>query len=152
MDFNYIKEYITDFDLVKTNFIEVAKDCFKFDGTLNRTKFWTYTLGISVVCFLVNSLVGIIFRGSMIGNILGFVIGVASFVIQVGPCMRRLRDAGKSPHFVWCIFPGVMCCIPPFIPIVFFFFKSVGEEAPAPVAPAEQPAAEQPQDQPPAGN
>ena len=167
MDFDYIKSYLSDFDQIKANFIEVAKECSKFDGTLNRTKFWTYTLGLSIVCFIINTIISIIFRGSMVGNIISAVVGIASFVIQVGPIMRRLRDAGKSPWLVLCIFPGlILCCIPPIVPLVFFFYKSVGDEAEATVSTtattAEHPAQaeqgaqpaqpEQPNNQPPAGN
>ncbi|MBP5469481.1 MAG: DUF805 domain-containing protein [Candidatus Riflebacteria bacterium] len=171
MDFDYIKAYLSDFDQIKENFIEVAKECNKFDGKLNRTKFWTYALGISLVCFIINSIISIIFRGAMVGNIITGIIGIASFVIQVGPIMRRLRDAGKNPLLVLCIFPGCfLCCIPPFVPLVFCFYKSEGEETPtttvsttattaehpaqadqpAQAAPTEQPT--QPQDQPPTGN
>ena len=147
MDFDYIKEYITDFDSIKSNFIEVAKDCFTFNGTLNRTKFWTYSLLLTVINVLANSLVGFIFRGSLIGQIISGIIGLAIFVIQIGPCMRRLRDAGKNPYYVFCIVPGfIFCCIPPFIPLIFCCYKTVGEEEPAPTTstptdqPAEQPA------------
>ena len=164
MDFDYIKSYLSDFDQVKENFIEVAKECSKFDGRLNRTKFWTYALGISIVCFLINSIISIIFRGSLVGNIITSVVGIASFVIQVGPIMRRLRDAGKNPLLVLCIFPGcILCCIPPFVPLVFCFYKSEGDETQAPTTvsttattaehPAQENSSEQSsQDQPPTGN
>ncbi len=163
MDFDYIKEYLSNFDLVKANALEVMKESFKFDGNLNRTKFFTFYVFITLVIMIVvtvSSLISIIpFVGWILGILLGFV-ALGLFWMLLGPWTCRLRDAGYGPiQFCWFL----LCIVGGIVPFVITFFKSANEEAPAaqPAAqPTEQPAAqpaaqpaEQPQNQePPANN
>lgn len=100
MDFGYIKNYVTNFNLVKANFMEVLKDCFVFDGKLNRTKFWTYIFGISIL--------------SSILSVIPFVKVIAPLVLlamSFGPTMRRLIDAGRSKWLVLLGVPGILAAI-----------------------------------------
>lgn len=135
MDFNYIKEYLSDFDLVKSNFLEVLKNCFNFAGRLNRTKFFTFSCGLSVISIILSALcvlpvVGRIFQ------ILAIILPLIYCVILIGPTACRLRDAGYSPwHLLWYLtfFFSI-------VPCVLVFFKSKDAEAAAPAAetPAEE--------------
>ena len=100
MDFEYIKNYVTNFDLVKANFMEVLKDCFVFDGTLNRTKFWTYAVGISIL----SSILAVI-------PFIKIIAPIALFAMCVGPTMRRLIDAGRSKWLVLLGAPLILVSI-----------------------------------------
>ena len=154
-DFNFadVKEFFSDFNQIKSNFVEVAKNCFDFKSNLNRTKYFSYTLPLCVVSCLINGICMMVFgnqsmAGSLIIGIVNFVIGI----ITLGPAVCRLRDTGNSLWLLLCAFPGSCCVLPLlfFLYIMFFVGSHNGAEVPA-VQPA-QPAEQQPQDQPPAGN
>ena len=155
-DFNFdaVKEFLCDFPQIKSDFVEVAKNCFDFKSNLNRTKYFSYTLPLSIVSFLITSIVTIIFGAqSMTGSLINGIIGIAIGIITIGPVVCRLRDTGNSLWLLLCAFPGVLCCGLPllfFMYIMFFVGSHNGTEVPV-AQPAEQPA-EQPQDQPPAQN
>ena len=137
----------------KADFLEVLKECFKFDGTLNRTKFWTYSLVLFLASFLFNGCIQVV--GKVINNniimlvigLISFIVSVAIWAITLGPAIRRLRDGGFSP-LLYLV--ALVPCIGQVALIVLLCLPSKDGAAVA-TAPA-QPAAEQPQDQPPAGN
>ena len=133
----------------KADFLEVMKECFKFDGTLNRTKFWTYSLVLFVASFLLNGCIQVV--GKVINNniimivigLLSFIISVAIWAITLGPAIRRLRDGGFSP---WLYLVGLVPCVGGIGLLVLLCLPS--KEGAAVAAAPAQPAAEQP----PAGN
>ncbi len=133
----------------KADFLEVLKECFKFDGTLNRTKFWTYSIILSLASFIVNTVLQTVGKitGSnaiiIIVGIISFIIGIAVWVITLGPTIRRLRDGGFSP----CLYALILIpCLGGLAVLVLLCLPSKEGMAPA------QPATQQPQDQPPAQN
>lgn len=149
-----IKEFFSDFNQIKSNFVEVAKNCFDFKSNLNRTKYFSYTLPLCVVSFVIYALSMIIFgtqslTGSLINGLVGIVIGI----ITLGPAVCRLRDTGNSLWLLLCAFPGTCCILPLvfFMYIMFFVGSHNGAEVPAAQPAPEQPQ-NQPQDQPPAQN
>ena len=155
MDFDYIKEYLSNFDLVKANAIEVTKDCFKFDGTLNRTKYFTYSVFLCIVGMIVGLIATLVGFIPIVGWIIALVAYLAMLpliAMAIGPMVRRIRDTGKDLLVpILCLFPGIILCgLPTIYTVIVLFSRSANEEAPATVA--AQPAAEHPQDQPPAQN
>lgn len=100
MDFEYIKNYVTNFNLVKANFMEVLKDCFVFDGKLNRTKFWTYAFGLSIASCILACI-----------PVINVIAPIALGVMGIGPTMRRLIDAGRSKWLVFLAVPGLLASI-----------------------------------------
>lgn len=100
MDFDYIKNYVTDFNQVKANFMEVLKDCFVFDGKLNRTKFWTYAFGLSIASCILACI-----------PVINVIAPIALGVMGIGPTMRRLIDAGRSKWLVFLAVPGLLASI-----------------------------------------
>lgn len=122
-DFGYVKNYVTDIEAVKANFFEVLKECFKFDGTLNRTKFWTYgiilglvTAIVSVVIIGVFSLIPLL--GTFLGALVSGLIGLVALVFGIGPQCRRLRDAGFNPLLVVLELISFICGLCSFIPLI----------------------------------
>ena len=117
MDFDYIKNYVTDIDSIKANFFEVLKECFQFSGTMNRTKFWTYSIVIGIVVSVLSIVLGFV---PLLGWLASFLIGVLGFAICLGPSARRLRDAGFPPAALFAhiliglgaFIIAVLCCFP----------------------------------------
>ncbi|MBQ2593060.1 MAG: DUF805 domain-containing protein [Candidatus Riflebacteria bacterium] len=149
-NFNEVKGFFGDFNQIKSNFVEVAKNCFDFKSNLNRTKYFSYTLPFCVLSFLVNGIcMAILGSQSMVGYIITGILGLVIGIITLGPAVCRLRDTGNSLWLLLCAFPGIFCCGIPtlFLMYIMFFVGSHNGGEPA----VAQPAA-QPQDQPPAGN
>lgn len=117
MDFDYIKNYVTNFDLMKANFFEVLKECFTFSGTMNRTKFWTFSIILGVAVSIVSTILGLV---PILGWLASFLIGVVGFAMSLGPSARRLRDAGFPPAALFAhiliglgaFIIAVLCCFP----------------------------------------
>ena len=106
MDTEYISNYVKDIDLMKANFIEVFKECFKFDGTLNRTKYFTYTVAWFIFGIALSLVATVVSMIPFIGWIIGLILGLLGFVppiVMIGPSVRRLRDAGYSPWLLLCV-------------------------------------------------
>ena len=124
MDIDYIKNYVSNVDLVKANFIEVLKECFKFDGTLNRTKYFTYTIVWMVLSVLISSVSSVVWAIPVVGWIIGLILMVVGFVpciVVIGPAVRRLRDAGFSPWLLLCV---LICGVGGVVPCILTFFPS----------------------------
>ena len=154
IDFGYVKEYLSDFNQVKSDIVEVAKNCFDFKGNLCRSKYLSYSVALCLVSMVVNGVLAPLASKSMIFGLLAGLVSLAVFVVSLGPLVCRIRDTGKSVLVgILCIFPGIIACG---LPTLYTLYLIVlvgshnGTEAVA-AAPA-QPAAEQPQDQPPAQN
>ncbi len=97
------------------NFIEVAKSCFCFNGTLNREKFWTYILILFIPFYLLA--MPLLVSGitllvhfpttniwTRLTTYLTFIVGASYLlvslvylILSLGPSARRLRDAGLTP-------------------------------------------------------
>ena len=154
IDFDYVKEYLSDFGQVKSDIVEVAKDCFNFSGNLSRTKYLPYSVALWLVSTVVNMVLGPLSGKSMIFGLLMGLVSLAIAVVSLGPLVRRIRDSGKSVvGVILCIFPGIILCGLPTLYALYVILlvgSPNGGEAPA-AQPAAQPA-EQPQDQPPAQN
>mgnify|MGYP002627015067 CR=1 FL=1 len=98
----------------KADFLEVLKGCFNFEGTLNRTKFWTFSIILSLALFIVNFCLGAV-GGIIHSNVISIVIYIISSVLgfavwaaNLGPSIRRLRDAGFNP---WLYLVVLVPCI-----------------------------------------
>ena len=137
----------------KADFLEVVKECFNFDGVLNRTKFWTYSIILMLANMVVNGslqVIGRIINNGIVGLIIGlicFLLSTAVWVITLGPAIRRLRDGGFHPALYAII---LVPCIGTVGLLVLLCMPS--KDGAVVAAPA-QAAAEQPQDQqPPAQN
>ena len=154
IDFGYVKEYLSDFNQVKENIIDVAKNCFDFKGNLSRSKYLPYSVALWLVSMVVSGVFAPLAGKSMIFGLLAGLVNLAIFVVGLGPLVCRIRDTGKSVAVgILCIFPGIIVCGLPTLYTLYLILlvgSHNGTEAPA-AAPA-QPAAEQPQDQPPAQN
>lgn len=140
----------------KADFLEVLKECFKFDGVLNRTKFWTYNIILLLASMVVNGcfqVVGRIINNGIIGLIIGLIclaLSVAVWVITLGPAIRRLRDGGFHPGlYAVVLFPciGVVALL-----VLLCMPSKDGAVVAAPAQPAAEQPQDQPQDQPPAQN
>ena len=133
----------------KADFLEVLNERFKFDGVLNRTKFWTYTIILFLANMVLNGglqIVGKIISNSIFSILIALtllVLNVAVWVITLGPAIRRLRDGGFSP---WLYLVVLVPCVGGIGLLVLLCLPS--KEDGAVVAAPAQPAAEQPQDQP----
>ena len=147
IDLNYVIQYIKDFNLVKDNFIEVLKECFKFDGTLSRTKFFTFYFIVFCAffaCCIISSIISTVisviipFIGWIISFVIFFVILALFLAITVCPNARRLREAGFPPHLTWL---SLVCL--GIIPLVLGIFpsKNDGIQTTQPTEPQEQPPA-----------
>ncbi len=122
-DFDYVKNYVTDINAVKANFFEVFKECFKFDGTLNRTKFWTYGIILGLATAIVSIVITGVFSiipllGPLVGGLVSGLIGLAAFVVGIGPQCRRLRDAGFNPLLVGLELVSIICGFCAIIPLI----------------------------------
>lgn len=134
----YVINYLKDFGLVKANFMEVLKDCFNFSGTLNRTKFWTYSIvtGMAtVIISLVANFIGSVAQSVIIAGIIPLVVGIGNLAISLGPISRRMRDAGFNPlHLIW----GYICCMG-IAPVIMCCFGTKDEAAVTATTPAPAP-------------
>ena len=147
IDFGYVKEYVSDFNQVKSDIVEVAKNCFNFSGNLSRPKYLSYSVALWLVSMVVNGVLAPLSSKSMIFGLLMGLVGLAFAVVTIGPLVCRVRDSGKN---IWvtllCIFPGIILCGLPTL-YSLYVVVLVGSHNGAPSATAAQP-----QDQPPAGN
>ncbi len=147
IDFGYVKEYVSNFNQVKSDIVEVAKNCFNFSGNLSRPKYLSYSVALWLVSMVVNGVLAPLSSRSMIIGLLMGLFGLAFAVVTIGPLVCRVRDSGKN---IWvtllCIFPGIILCGLPTL-YSLYVVVLVGSHNGAASAPAEQP-----QDQPPAGN
>jgi uncharacterized membrane protein YhaH (DUF805 family) len=147
IDFGYVKEYVSNFDQVKSDIVEVAKNCFNFSGNLSRPKYLSYSVALWLVSMVVNGVLAPLSSRSMIFGLLMGLFSLAFAVVTIGPLVCRVRDSGKN---IWvtllCIFPGIILCGLPTL-YSLYVVVLVGSHNGAPSAPAAQP-----QDQPPAGN
>ncbi len=147
IDFGYVKEYVSNFDQVKSDIVEVAKNCFNFSGNLSRPKYLSYSVALWLVSMVVNGILAPLSSRSMIFSLLMGLFSLAFAVVTIGPLVCRVRDSGKN---IWvtllCIFPGIILCGLPTL-YSLYVVVLVGSHNGAPSAPAAQP-----QDQPPAGN
>jgi uncharacterized membrane protein YhaH (DUF805 family) len=147
IDFGYVKEYVSNFNQVKSDIVEVAKNCFNFSGNLSRPKYLSYSVALWLVSMVVNGVLAPLSSKSMIFGLLMGLVGLAFAVVTIGPLVCRVRDSGKN---IWvtllCIFPGIILCGLPTL-YSLYVVVLVGSHNGAPSAPAAQP-----QDQPPAGN
>ena len=147
IDFGYVKEYVSNFNQVKSDIVEVAKNCFNFSGNLSRPKYLSYSIALWLVLMVVNGVLAPLSSRSMIIGLLMGLFGLAFAVVTIGPLVCRVRDSGKN---IWvtllCIFPGIILCGLPTL-YSLYVVVLVGSHNGAASAPAEQP-----QDQPPAGN
>ena len=155
IDFEYVKQYLSDFNQVKSDIVEVAKNCFDFKGNLSRSKYLPYSVALWFVSTVINMVLGPLAGKSIIFAILAGLVSLALAVVSIGPLVCRIRDSGKSiVGVILCIFPGIILCGLPTLYALYVILlvgSHNGGEAPA-AQPAAQPAAEQPQDQPPAQN
>lgn len=132
MDFAYIQNYLSDFDLVKNNAIEVTKECFQYRGTLNRTKFWTYGIVLFIIGIITSVVVSILSFVPII-NFVSLILCFIPVVLAICPMARRLRDAGY-PH--WLTWFNFLCCLA-IVPFILCFFPSVGGNNQQPQQPQE---------------
>ncbi len=148
IDFGYVKEYVSDFNQVKSDIVEVAKNCFNFSGNLSRPKYLSYSVALWLVSMVVNGVLAPLSSRSMIFGLLMGLFSLAFAVVTIGPLVCRVRDSGKN---IWvtllCIFPGVILCGLPTLYALYVIVLVGSHNGTAAAQPAEQP-----QDQPPAGN
>ena len=154
IDFGYVKEYLSDFNQVKENIVEVAKNCFDFKGNLSRSKYLPYSIALWLVSMILNGILAPIAGKSTIVGLLMGCVSLAIFVVSIGPLICRIRDSGKSIiGTLLCIFPGFILCGLPLLYVVYVVALVGSHNGAAPTTTvAPQPASEQPQDQPPAQN
>ena len=147
IDFGYVKEYVSNFNQVKSDIVEVAKNCFNFSGNLSRPKYLSYSVALWLVSMVVNGVLAPLSSKSMIFSLLMGLFSLAYCILTIGPLICRVRDSGKNILVtVLCKFPGIILCGLPTL-YSLYVVVLVGSHNGAASAPAEQP-----QDQPPAGN
>ncbi len=150
IDFGYAKEYVCNFNQVKSDIVEVAKNCFNFSGNLSRPKYLSYSIALWLVLMLINGILTPLSSKSMIISLLMGLVGFAYCILTIGPLICRIRDSGKNILVtVLCIFPGIILCG---LPTLYSLYVVVLVGSHNGVSASVAQPAEQPQDQPPAGN
>lgn len=148
IDFGYVKEYVSNFDQVKSDIVEVAKNCFNFSGNLSRPKYLSYSFALWLISTVINMILGPLAGKSMIFAVLLGLVSLAYCVVSLGPLVCRVRDSGKN---IWvtllCIFPGIILCGIPTLYALYVIVLVGSHNGTAAAQPAEQP-----QDQPPTQN
>jgi uncharacterized membrane protein YhaH (DUF805 family) len=100
-------------------YLKVLRQYADFNGRARRTEFWMFTLFtiiISIVLGLLDSLLGLTFVDGTMSGWLGMLYSLAVLLPSLGVTARRLHDTGRSG---WWMLLGLIPIVGGIVLIVF---------------------------------
>lgn len=98
---------------------ELFDELKNYDGRFNRSRYWMYSIGISIVSRILVELVDLI-PNDLISLLLMIIVVVPTIYFQVCNQIKRAHDLDKAGSFIWL---GIIPIVNLYPTILLAFFK-----------------------------